>query len=103
MPFCVLELVWNGDEKIEEGALDLVFRYANPAMAALLGTEEDVAGRSYLTAFEEDASDTLCFCTASARGGVPRVFDVTDKNGILYHVRCFSPADGYCACLFLSE
>lgn len=100
LPFCVLELVWNGEETAERGALDLLFRYANPAMSSLLA-EEPASGTSYLAAFEQGDLTRLARYVATARGGAEQTFPIPMPDGSLKEAHCFSPADGYCALLLL--
>lgn len=95
--FCIVELVFN-----ENGTgIDFVFRYCNKQMEIVEGkTIDEMLNHSFYKVFPDADRKWLAAYTDVAVNGVYRhIRDYSPEIGKELFVRCYQPAEGFCACL----
>lgn len=95
--FCVIELVINSDGK----GVDFIFRYCNQEMEILEGKSiEQMQDQSFYRVFPNADRKWLVVYADVAINGNRRVFrSYSPEIGKELIIRCYQPAEGFCACL----
>lgn len=97
--FCVVELI------LGEGhtGVDFVFRYCNKEMEVVEGKKiEEMLDRSFYEVFPNADRKWLAAYSDVAVNGVTRyIRDYSPEINKELFVRCFSPMEGFCACLLI--